>query len=106
MLEYVLFPFYLLVHLQVVALGHISWAMSYTDEGPPIRENYVAVLGPRYGSSKLDIPGTTLSAWWYSGDEPSHGECVPGAGEIDENSYAHRISDRWPTANLRGDESR
>lgn len=94
------------VHAYMTVWSPVIWVNSHFGEGSPVPENYVAVVGPRYLSSKIDIPGTTLSAWIYAGDEPAWGDCRPlTADPVDENTFAYRIDFR-PTESMRGDESR
>ncbi len=106
MIEWLWFGLLLPAHLYISAVGQLSWIVSHFDDGSPIPLNYVAVSGPRYTSSKIDLPSTTVSAWWYGGDEPAWGDCRPtGADPVDESTWAHRVDHR-PTTSMRGDETR
>lgn len=94
------------VHTYFTVISPFVWLNSHFGDGSPIPQSYVAVIGERYVSSKIDIPGTTLSAWLYAGDEPSWGNCTPATADpVDEEAFAYRVDFR-PTQSLRGDESR
>ena len=104
-IDILLFVAWLPVHLYASLLGQVAWAASYLEDGYPVRESYVLVAGPRYVSTKIDVPGTDRAAWGYWGDESEKGVCSKPQGEVDEQEWAHRVRS-WPTKNLRGDETR
>ena len=105
MMEWVWFSLLLPAHLYMSAIGQLSWVVSHFGDGGIVPETYVAVTGPRYTSSKLELPGTTVALWGYWGDEPTWGGCQPLTGPLDESEWALRVS-TWQTTNLRGDETR